>query len=290
MGDPTRKENWLGPVVSERAQRKYGGYVDGLRQGGARMLFGGEVLSTGDLARGYLRAADARRGGARASAVARRNVPADPDAASGEGSRRRHPLANDSDLGLTAGVYGSPAEVAAVPRAHRSRRHVLRIARRARRPARGRATSRSAAGKARATRARRSHPSITWRSICASNPRRWSNHEISSHPHAAARPEGRGHAQALRRRSSRRPIRATIRSSCRTARAPKCGTSMAIVSSTSWRGIAVCSTGHSHPQVVAGDQGRGGQIPAHLERLLARGSDRARREDERARARCASRR
>ena len=35
-------------------------------------------------------------------------------------------------------------------------------------------------------------------------------------------------------------------------------------------GIAVCSTGHSHPQVVAGDQGRGGQIPAHLERLLAR--------------------
>jgi 1-pyrroline-5-carboxylate dehydrogenase len=41
VGDPTRKENWLGPVVSERALRKYGGYVNGLRQGGATMLFGG---------------------------------------------------------------------------------------------------------------------------------------------------------------------------------------------------------------------------------------------------------
>src|SRR5688572_4840498 len=40
VGDPTRKENWLGPVISERALRKYGGYVNGLRQGGAKILFG----------------------------------------------------------------------------------------------------------------------------------------------------------------------------------------------------------------------------------------------------------
>ena len=46
--------------------------------------------------------------------MARRNVPADPDAASREAiSTKASRLANDSDLGLTAGVYGSPAEVAA---------------------------------------------------------------------------------------------------------------------------------------------------------------------------------
>ena len=63
-------------------------------------------------------------------------------------------------------------------------------------------------------------------------------------------PKAEVDAQALRRRSSRRPIRATIRSSCRTARAPKCGTSTAIVSSTSWPALRFARPGHSHPQVV----------------------------------------
>jgi 1-pyrroline-5-carboxylate dehydrogenase len=111
VGDPTRKENWLGPVVSGNAQRKYGGFIDHLRKGGAKMLYGGEILSTGDLARGYY--------------VQPTLAEAAPE----------HPLwreemflpllmlhrvkdldegirhANDSDLGLTAGVYGSEEEV-----------------------------------------------------------------------------------------------------------------------------------------------------------------------------------
>jgi 1-pyrroline-5-carboxylate dehydrogenase len=112
VGDPTVKENWLGPVVSESAHRKYSGYVDRLRKDGAKMLYGGDVLSTGDLARGFY------------------TLPTLAEAAP------EHPLwreemflpilmlhrvkdldagirhANDSDLGLTAGVYGSPGEVA----------------------------------------------------------------------------------------------------------------------------------------------------------------------------------
>ena len=36
-------------------------------------------------------------------------------------------------------------------------------------------------------------------------------------------------------------------------------------------GIAVCATGHAHPQRGEGGAGRRGQVPAHLERLLARG-------------------
>ena len=35
-------------------------------------------------------------------------------------------------------------------------------------------------------------------------------------------------------------------------------------------GIAVCATGHAHPEVVDADQGGRRQVPAHLERLLAR--------------------
>src|SRR5262245_35046615 len=112
IGDPTRKENWLGPVVSEKAQGKYRGYVDRLRQGGAKLLAGGDVPAAGVLARG--------------SYAAPTLAEAAPD----------HPLwreemflpilmlhrvrnlddgirhANDSDLGLTAGVYGSKEDVA----------------------------------------------------------------------------------------------------------------------------------------------------------------------------------
>ena len=63
VGDPTRKENWLGPVVSETRAAQ----VRRLRRCACARAapgcsFGGEVLSTGDLARGYLRRADARRG------------------------------------------------------------------------------------------------------------------------------------------------------------------------------------------------------------------------------------
>lgn len=111
IGDPTRAEHWLGPVVSESAHRKFTAYVDRLRSGGAKILVGGEVLSAGDSARGYY------------VIPTLAEAPVD------------HPLwkeemflpilmlhrvrtldeaidlANDSDLGLAAGVYGSREEV-----------------------------------------------------------------------------------------------------------------------------------------------------------------------------------
>ena len=112
VGDPTRKENWLGPVVSENAQRKYRGYVDSLRNGGARLLHGGEVLASGDLARGYY-----------AAPTLAEAPPEHPlwheemflpilmlHRVKNLDAGIRH--ANDSDLGLTAGVYGSASDVA----------------------------------------------------------------------------------------------------------------------------------------------------------------------------------
>jgi acyl-CoA reductase-like NAD-dependent aldehyde dehydrogenase len=112
IGDPTRAENWLGPVVNERAHRKYQEYVDRLRAGGARILAGGEILSDGERAQGFY------------VAPTLAEAPADHPLWREEMFlpilllRRVHDLdeairlANDSDLGLTAGVYGSQAEVA----------------------------------------------------------------------------------------------------------------------------------------------------------------------------------
>jgi acyl-CoA reductase-like NAD-dependent aldehyde dehydrogenase len=112
VGDPTKKENWLGPVVTEKAQRNYGEYIGRLRAGGANVLSGGEVPSAGDLARGYYAAptlAEAppdhplwREEMFLPILMLRRVKSLD------EGIRH----ANDSDLGLTAGVYGSKADVA----------------------------------------------------------------------------------------------------------------------------------------------------------------------------------
>jgi acyl-CoA reductase-like NAD-dependent aldehyde dehydrogenase len=112
IGDPTRADNWLGPVVNERAHRKYAEYVGRLRAGGAAVLAGGEVLSDGDRARGFYVAPTLAEAPAEhplwreemfLPILMLRRV-RDLDEAV-------H-LANDSDLGLTAGVYGSREDVA----------------------------------------------------------------------------------------------------------------------------------------------------------------------------------
>lgn len=106
VGDPTLRENWLGPVISEKAAQAYDGYCAALRAGGARILRGGARLPQGPA---YVAPTLAE-----ASAdhplfgvemflpilmVAR--VP-DLDAAMTQ--------VNASTLGLTAGFYGSDAE------------------------------------------------------------------------------------------------------------------------------------------------------------------------------------
>jgi 1-pyrroline-5-carboxylate dehydrogenase len=112
IGDPTRAENWLGPVVNERAQHKYQEYVDRLRAGGAKILAGGQVLNDGERRQGFYVAPMLAEAPAEhplwreemfLPILMLRRV-RDLD----EALR----LANESDLGLTAGVYGSRAEVA----------------------------------------------------------------------------------------------------------------------------------------------------------------------------------
>jgi 1-pyrroline-5-carboxylate dehydrogenase len=109
IGDPTRRENWLGPVINDGAARDYEGFVAELRERG-RILFGGRRLTDGELAHGSF------------CAPTLAEAPLDhrlwkhemflpiamvhPVASLDEAMR----LANDVDYGLTAGFYGSRKE------------------------------------------------------------------------------------------------------------------------------------------------------------------------------------
>ena len=111
IGDPAKRENWLGPVVNARAYQNYAHHVGELRSARANLLHGGRVLIEGDFGRGYY-------------------VEPVLAEAPGEHPLWRHEmflpilmaqryrdrdeamrLANDTDMGLTAGFYGSAAEV-----------------------------------------------------------------------------------------------------------------------------------------------------------------------------------
>ncbi len=111
IGDPCLREHWLGPVVNEVAYGNYARYVDELRAGGARLVTGGRQLREGPFARGhYVEPVLAEAPLAHRLWKHEMFVPIlmlhrvrDRE----EAMR----LANDSDLGLTAGFYGGTDEV-----------------------------------------------------------------------------------------------------------------------------------------------------------------------------------
>lgn len=53
VGDPTKRENWMGPVISETAASNYSRYCNELFASGGRLLVGGKRLADGDLANGW---------------------------------------------------------------------------------------------------------------------------------------------------------------------------------------------------------------------------------------------
>ena len=111
IGDPSRRENWLGPVVNARAYGSYARYVAQLREGGAKLRRGGRQLTDGDLARGFY-----------VEPVLAEGAPEHPlwrdemflpilMAQRYRDRDRAMALANDTDMGLTAGIFGSAEEV-----------------------------------------------------------------------------------------------------------------------------------------------------------------------------------
>ncbi len=111
IGDPCRREHWLGPVISQGAVRDFEAYCARLAQQGGNLLTGGHRLAGGELAHGhYVAPALAEAPASHPLFGEEMFLPilmlcrvANLDEA------LRH--ANASDLGLTAGFYGDDAEM-----------------------------------------------------------------------------------------------------------------------------------------------------------------------------------
>ncbi|MEN9314339.1 MAG: hypothetical protein RIS35_732 [Pseudomonadota bacterium] len=109
VGDPTRRENWMGPVIDERAQARYRDAIARITAAG-QIHTGGSSLDADGLAQGLFVAPTV-------AAIPRGHtlwreelflpiVLVDAVDSLDEAIA----LANDSDYGLTAGFYGSPRE------------------------------------------------------------------------------------------------------------------------------------------------------------------------------------
>jgi len=112
VGDPTRQENWMGPVTTANAVEKYERYSKQLQEEGSRILAGGQRLTEGDYAHGYFVAPTL------AEAPANHPLYEEemflPIAMLCRVRDRKEALerTNDSSLGLTAGCYGNDDDVA----------------------------------------------------------------------------------------------------------------------------------------------------------------------------------
>ena len=111
VGDPTKRETYLGPVINEKAARDFEGFCNELKQGGGRILFGGDRLREGEYAKGSF-----------CAPTLAADVPYDhrlwkyemflPITMIGGVDSLEEAMkhANDVDYGLTAGFYGSKKE------------------------------------------------------------------------------------------------------------------------------------------------------------------------------------
>jgi 1-pyrroline-5-carboxylate dehydrogenase len=111
VGDPTVRQNWLGPVINSSAYEHYQGYCAQLRGDGARIVIGGRTLTDGALASGYFCLPTLAEAPLQhplwqqemfLPIVMVARVP-DREAAMAQ--------VNDSELGLTAGFFGAADEV-----------------------------------------------------------------------------------------------------------------------------------------------------------------------------------
>jgi acyl-CoA reductase-like NAD-dependent aldehyde dehydrogenase len=112
IGDPSRRENWMGPVTTAKALQNYERYSKQLSENGGRVLCGGQRLNDGELVHGYFVAPTLAEAPPKHPLFAEEMflpiamICRVRDRA--EGVR----LANDSSFGLTAGCYGNDEDAA----------------------------------------------------------------------------------------------------------------------------------------------------------------------------------
>jgi 1-pyrroline-5-carboxylate dehydrogenase len=111
IGDPLLRDNWLGPVISAAAAQKFAAYCERLGTDGGRILLGGTRLTGSQYPGGaYVTPTLAEAPAGHPLFAEEMFLPVlmvcrVPDL----GTALK--LANDSPLGLTAGMYGNEAEV-----------------------------------------------------------------------------------------------------------------------------------------------------------------------------------
>ncbi|HET6600137.1 MAG TPA: aldehyde dehydrogenase family protein, partial [Burkholderiaceae bacterium] len=111
IGDPTRRDNWMGPVARASSYAAYARYAEELRAGGARLLVGARQLRDGAATRGYyVEPALAEAPLAHRLWQHEMFVPILMLHRVGDRAQAMH-HANDTALGLSAGFYGAADEV-----------------------------------------------------------------------------------------------------------------------------------------------------------------------------------
>ncbi len=109
IGDPTARENWLGPVINEKAAKEYEGFVRELREHGT-ILFGGRRLTEDGLARGAFCAPTLAEAPPEHRLWKHEMFLPIALVCAVDSLEEAMRLANDVDYGLTAGFYGSKKE------------------------------------------------------------------------------------------------------------------------------------------------------------------------------------
>jgi acyl-CoA reductase-like NAD-dependent aldehyde dehydrogenase len=112
IGDPTRKENWLGPVTTAHALQKYERYSKQLAENSGRILSGGRRLTEGELAHGYFVAPTLAEAPPNHPLFAEEMFVPIAMLCRVRDREEAIRLANDTPYGLTAGCYGNDDDAA----------------------------------------------------------------------------------------------------------------------------------------------------------------------------------
>jgi acyl-CoA reductase-like NAD-dependent aldehyde dehydrogenase len=112
IGDPSRQENWLGPVTTENALRNYERYSKQLTEHSGRILSGGRRLTDGELAHGYFVAPTLAEAPASHPLFGEEMFVPIAMVCRVRDREEAIRLANDSPYGLTAGCYGNEDDAA----------------------------------------------------------------------------------------------------------------------------------------------------------------------------------
>jgi len=112
IGDPSRKENWLGPVTTASALKNYERYSKELTENGGRILSGGKRLVEGELTHGYFVAPTLAEAPATHPLFKEEMFVPITMVCRVRDRAEAIRLANDSRFGLTAGLYGNDDDAA----------------------------------------------------------------------------------------------------------------------------------------------------------------------------------